>query len=423
MNEERGLLRAVSWRDLCPWLIIFRVYRLAVSFPVLLLATLAVLLTPLGWRLGERLFLREEGSVIETLYQFRDEPGNLHRWPGEREDAPAAGEFRRLDLARGVYTRATNEVASVFHGLIEPFRQLFDYRWTLAEFAFFFWGGLWTLVVWAFFGGAITRWAIVPLAAERRVGLRSAVGHAARKFPTYFLAPLFPFLGVFIAAAVLALFGLILRLGEVGVLVAGVLWLVVLIGGFAMAYLLVGLLFGWPLMWVAASAERDADFFESVSRAYSYTRQAPLRYLFYALVAVLFGGLCWLLVQLFAEAVIYLGEWGVSWGAGRDRLLALREAALLVDANDSAAVPPMLRVGLGLMAAWTALVRTIATAFVFGFFWCAYCALYLLLRHDVDHREMDEVWLAAERPSPAPSRPVVSQPEAAEDPVQSSAGP
>lgn len=418
MNDEQGLLRAVSWRDLCPWLIIFRVYRLAVHAWVLLLATLAVLLTPLGWRVGEYLLLREDRTAIEALDQSRDEPGNLHRWPKVREAAPTADEFRRFDLARRVYAQAAGDVASVFHGLVEPFRQLLDYRWTLAEFAFFLGGGLWTLAVWAFFGGVITRWAIVQLADEQYIGIRSAAGYATRRFPTYFLAPLFPFLGIVFLAAALAFFGLLLRLGEVGTLIAGVLWLVVLAGGFAMAYLLLGLLFGWPLMWIAVSAD-NADLFESVSRAYAYTRQAPLRYLFYALVAVLFGGLCWLLIQLFTEAVIWLSWWGVSWGAGRQLVVDLHNTVAAFDTSSTAESASS--AGPALIGVWTAFVRTVATGFVFGFFWCAYCAIYLLLRHDVDKREMDEVWRPAGPPSPAsqsPSRPALSPTDVAENSMQ-----
>jgi hypothetical protein len=241
--------------------------------------------------------------------------------------------------------------------------------------------------------------------------LVAAIRHAARKFPTYFLAPLFPFLGVIFFAGLLALVGLLLRLDEIGVAIAGALWFLVVLGGFAMAYLLVGLLFGWPLMWPAAGAERDADFFESVSRAYSYTRQAPLKYLFYALVAAAFGGLCWLLVALFAEAVIALGVWGVSWGAGRDLTLEVLGAVNQMSSDGAAGASPLLRFGLGLIAAWTALVRIVVAAFAFSYFWCAFCAIYLLLRLDVDRREMDEVWLAEPRPAPPPlpaSKPAIA---------------
>lgn len=416
MPDQPEPLRAVSWRDLCPWLIIFRVFRYAASFPVLALATAAVLLTPLGWRLSERLFLREDISSVAAFDAYSAEPGNLRRWPLTLNDVPAGADLRGFELARRVYGQATGEIASVFHGLVEPFRQLFNSRWTLAEFAFFLFSGLWTLAVWAFLGGAMTRLVVARLATEQRVGLRASLRHALRKFPAYFLGPLFPLLGVLVLAAFLALFGLLLRAGDVGVLIAGVLWFVVLLAGFGMAYLLLGLLFGWPLMWVAVSAERNADFFEAVSRSYSYARQAPLKYLFYALVALLYGGLCWLLVQIFAEAVLTLGQWGVAWGAGRERSFALSQTVHAVTAGIPGEFPsPRWRTGATLIAGWTGLVRVVATAFAFSFFWSAFCAIYLLLRYDVDRREMDEVWLELTPPfEPRPAPTIAPEPESNE---------
>jgi hypothetical protein len=398
MNEEREPLRAVSWRDLCPWLILFRVFRHAVSLPALLLATVAVLLTPVGWRVSERLFLRDDNSVIAEFASYPRDPGNLHRWPLAPGEVAAGWELRRFGPIRHAYGRAAGEIASVYHGLVEPFRRLFYFGWSLAEFAFFLLGALWTLAVWSVAGGAITRLAVVPLAADQPAGLQASLGHALRKFPAYFLAPLFPLLGVACIGAMLALFGLLLRAGGIGVLAVGVLWFLVILGGFLMAYILLGLLFGWPLMWVAASAEPEADFFEAVSRGYSYARQAPLRYLFYALIAVLFGGLCWLLVQLFTEAVLALGEWGVAWGAGREQVGELRNALHAIRAGESfEPISESLRIGVWLIAAWTGLVYAVATAFAYSFFWCSAAAIYLLLRYDVDHREMDEVWIPDQR--------------------------
>ncbi len=396
MTDNQRTLRAVSWRELCPWLIIFRAFRQAVRVPVLALATVAVLLTPIGWRISESLFLTEDRIALEALYQDRDAVGIPARWPGGVRSRPVADELQSIDLATPVYERAASQIASVFHGAVAPFRRMFDPRASVAEFAFFLLGGLWTLAIWALFGGAITRMAVVPLACDQSIDLRAALRHAVRKFPTYFLAPLFPLLGVVLFGAGLAAFGLLLRGGGIGVLIAGALWFLVLLGGLAMAYISLGLLFGWPLMWITASAEQDTDFFESVSRAYSYTRQAPLQYLFYAIVAVLFGGLCWLLAEFFTEATIQLGDWGVSWGAGREIVTQVRAATTLSDDQLADELPPRIRTGVQMVAAWTAFAHSVTTAFAFSYFWCAYCAIYLLLRYDVDRREMDEVWFAQE---------------------------
>ena len=50
-------LRAVSWPDLCPWLILFRTFRPAISMHLLALAFAGAVLTPLGWRISEFAFI------------------------------------------------------------------------------------------------------------------------------------------------------------------------------------------------------------------------------------------------------------------------------------------------------------------------------------------------------------------------------
>ena len=82
-----------------------------------------------------------------------------------------------------------------------------------------------------------------------------------------------------------------------------------------MALLLLGLLFGWPLMWATISAE-GTDSFDALSRSYAYVFQRPLHYLFYALVAGVIGWLGWLLVQNFAAGVVWMGYWAAGWGSG-----------------------------------------------------------------------------------------------------------
>ena len=51
--------------------------------------------------------------------------------------------------------------------------------------------------------------------------------------------------------------------------------------------------------------------------------------------------------------------------------------------------------GTTLIGLVIALIHAVAAAFRFTFFFCAASAIYLLLRHDVDEKEMDEVFLDA----------------------------
>ena len=53
---EYRVLREIAWRELVPWLILTRVFRVAVRPGALLLALAATLLMPLGWQLLAFLF-------------------------------------------------------------------------------------------------------------------------------------------------------------------------------------------------------------------------------------------------------------------------------------------------------------------------------------------------------------------------------
>ena len=218
-----------------------------------------------------------------------------------------------------------------------------------------------------------------------------------------------PLLGVAVIAVPMVALGSCMRL-DWGLLLVGVLWLPVLLGGFLMTVLLLGLLFGWPLMWGTIATE-GSDAFDAISRSYAYTFQRPLRYLFYVTVAALLGLLGSLLVWGVSESTVHLGYWGTGWGAGNARIAAVRHDA---DYDWRTARPEdaeterqtgawknglPIRAGVALVGFGVALVRTATCAFAYSYFWCVAAAIYMLLRNDVDHTEMDDVHLENEEHS------------------------
>src|SRR5581483_2134512 len=176
----------------------------------------------------------------------------------------------------------------------EPLARFFQLELTLGEAAFYAFGFLWTLAVWAFPGGMITRRAIVQLATDAAPALQPTASFTGRRWLWYFLAPLYPILGILLLAIPIVLLGLLLRIStDFGAAVAGLTWLFVAIAGIGAMWLFGGLIFGWPLMWPAISAERDGDPFDAFSRSYSYVYSKPLHYFFYVVIAAAFGALCW----------------------------------------------------------------------------------------------------------------------------------
>src|SRR5947208_9237844 len=70
MTETPGAIRHIAWRELFPWLILFRTFRIAISPTLLVLATAAVLIHPIGWWLGGHEFLTKE--ELDVLAQVND---------------------------------------------------------------------------------------------------------------------------------------------------------------------------------------------------------------------------------------------------------------------------------------------------------------------------------------------------------------
>jgi len=175
--------------------------------------------------------------------------------------------------------------------------------------------------------------------------------------------------------------------------------------------LLVGLLFGWPLMWPTVSAE-GTDSFDALSRSYSYTYQRPVHYLFYAAVAGILGMLAWVVVLIFTHGVISFSYWAASWGSGSDRIQTIKQIAEASPALAGQASPDagdVLRLGSRAIGFWVRVVKYIAAGFLFSYFWCAATYIYFLLRQAVDATEMDEV-AVEEEPESYGLPPMSSEP-------------
>jgi hypothetical protein len=399
MAENDGVtLRSIQWSEIFPWLGLVRTFRLAVSLRALLLGAAAVLLTLAGWSSIAWLFCNKDASdrpndlaakcwtdtfddnsawqVIDRAVPDRPfqpwGPVKLTRPVGMSE--PRSDTWQAFDPLFGTWALLTRPVWRVF---AEP-------RMTLNGLACLMVSALWSLAVAAFFGGAISRIAAVQLAADERVGWGSALRWASIKWSAYFAAPLFPMLGVALLVIPLAVLGLLLR-ANIGAILLGLVWPALLLVGLIMAILLLGVLFGWPLMWGTISSE-GTDTFDALSRTYAYVFQRPLRYLFYAVLAAVLGLLGWLLVENFAAAVIWLTAWGASWGSGGQRMETLFTGSDLAGAQ--------------IIHFWAVCVKLLAVGYTYSFFWTATTAIYFLLRRDVDATETDEVFLDADQSEP-----------------------
>lgn len=228
-------------------------------------------------------------------------------------------------------------------------------------------------------GAAIARMTLVKVATGTSPGLLTAVKFAGRKVAPLMLAPLGVFGFVLFLGGILSLFGFLFRLGEgAGSLVVGVMLPLLLLVGLLMAWLVVALAAGWPLMVATVAAEND-DTFDALSRSLSYLFQRPLKFVGYVLICGVAGVLGILLVALLYHLTMRMTSWGLA--------LSAPEAI----AGDPLGLKVVGQPGSTLIAMWTGLARLLARSWVFSFFWCATAQVYLLLRHDVDGTPLDDV--------------------------------
>jgi hypothetical protein len=391
MAEEHNRIRQISWLELFPWLGLVRAVRLAFAPRMLILAAIGLAATNAGWGLMGWVF---SGSDDPNLVAARRVIEDLRAMPVMPQQIVLPA------VSISVLDPATSEAQAPWKVLTHPFAELFEWNVTVGSFAYLLLCGVWALLVWSLFGGAISRGAALWFAREDRLSFRRSLGWGVKKWPAYFGGPMFPLIGVLIAVIPVAILCLLLKF-PVGVLVVGVIWPVVLLCGLLVAILLVGLLFGWPLMWPTISAE-GTDSFDALSRSYSYTYQRPVHYLFYAAVAGVLGMLAWVVVLIFAKGVIEYSYWAASWGCGTERIHEIRQIAdappdlNLAPTIPGLVAPPapeggMLENGSRAIGFWVRVVKYIAVGFLFSYFWCAATYIYFLLRQSVDATELDEV--------------------------------
>jgi hypothetical protein len=328
---------------------------------------------------------------------------------------------------------------------------------------------VWNVAVWAFFGGVITRLAAVSLANKGPITLRQAVRFVATRYVNYLLSPLVPLAIIGAVIVGLFLYGLLAMIPVLGDLVLLGLFLpLILVGGAIMAVFLVGLV-GYPLMYPTLSVEGDSsDTFDALSRSVNYVYQSPWHYLWYWLVAVVYGAAVTFFVLFFTSLMVYVAKWAVGlppaamWQDRRPeylfiyapesfgwRELMLQDSPYAV--THGTVLSPTGRPvdvyvhkdpvdfqrnraeyywyntwGAGLVAFWLGILFLLMLGFSYSFFWTAATVIYFLMRKRVDEAEPDEVFVeddepeaplappktdaAAPPPTPGTSLPVITAP-------------
>ena len=303
-------------------------------------------------------------------------------------------------------------------------------------YALFF--GVFNLLVFAFFGGAICRSAAVQSTRDESISTREAMKFVCQRYGGFVLAPLLPIAGVVAIALVMFLGGLIGAIGYVGELFTGVFYPLALLGGFAAALLVLATLVGFHLMWPTIAVE-GSDGFDALSRAYSYVGSRIWHVGFYSFVLLLYGGVSFVLLRVVAVVVLKLahkftglgmnligsselsvGKLNAMWSmpAWADlTLLPATGEARFWGTFCNGPLDSTEKFGAWLLALWVYLCIGLLCAFVVSYFFCGSTQMYFLLRRDVDATDYDEVYY--EEPGEEPPLPAAgaAEPPAGEAPA------
>ncbi|MCH7752427.1 MAG: hypothetical protein IH898_09775 [Planctomycetes bacterium] len=382
-SQPTGALYEIRYGEICPWLILVRSLYAALFVRVLLLAFVGVVITQWGWAALDGLFSSNPAQLERLTERQSDvaEVGPTLVDPGA--DSPTTSAQRVSAIGKFAQSPWAGPLVRGWAWLSEPFVRMAARDVSWIQCLSLSLSGIWAVVVWGVFGGAISRIAALYLTRGEVLGPIAALRAAIGKWNAISGGPLISLLFAAAFATPLVMIGLLLRLNLMALLL-GLVWIAALVWGLILAIGLLGLLLGWPLMWATVGVERT-DAFDGVSRCFAYVYQRPFHLVFYLLVATVLGLFGEAVVYYFAAAGVTLTEWTVSWGAGNLR------AAELMGAPAADAAGKMI-------GFWQATLMAVAASFPLGYLWCASVGIYLLLRRHIDSTEMDEVALDQDEP-------------------------
>lgn len=423
MANNYDTVKGVDWREVFPWTALTRAFTVAVSIPVLLLASFGVGLTVSGWAIAESLLVPEQltlapaGATTDEMESVSNQgdtfaedtalqnaaetpfidgseqipeptvavqpPGHFAPAMGSIADGDTRSVFERLLVGEGLML-----VADLHDILLGGDREL-DAKTSYAICIIDF---VWLLIVWGFFGAMITRIAVIRIGRGEKIGLKEAMADVRKKYISYVMSPVFVLVSCFVLSLPVVLISLLLNF-DIGVLLASVLWIVAIVASVGVAVLLTGFFFGWPLMWPTISAEEDGDVYEATSRTFAYTFQAPIQYLFYVSISLAIWVPSVMLVQNFtslAEQVVFSG---MNVAADEGQLIQdYLTGKVSLDGQSQIFI-----MGANIISGLHWFAHLMADAFCVGFFFASFSGIYLLLRRFVDHTPLDEVFVIDDR--------------------------
>ena len=393
MNSQPVEISHIRWLRVFPWLHLTRAFWIAADPRKLLLAATALVLLTLGeYALSHTPLAAGRSHGATGLSESESMLWPWKRPFPEAAQAVATGEAPLWSLAK------TPIIAPQVKFTITVGR-LLEFGNTWDDLAFLWTQLLWMLIVWAVFGGALTRMAGLDFARDQRIGPVAATLMSCRRFQSFVTAPLLGFVAIAVFWLLCALGGLIGRIPGLGELVLGMLWFVPLLLGALMTIILFVMVAGWPLMYATIAVEYS-DMFDGFSRAANFVLSRPWHYVWNWTVSLIYGTVVVFVLSLGLSATFHLSAKAVGTFTGEDAVRAMatngpqhalsgfRSATEVAGKRDVSTAGDF----------WFQAAALLLEGFCY--FWSAATINYFLIRRTEDAIEIDEIHIPQEHTPP-----------------------
>ena len=427
MADEAVTLRDINWRETFPFTHVFRAFRVAIHPSKLFLALLAIACLWCGGLILDSVWphrsnvIANEAALLESGARADELERARRRMASSMtpEDAAAFAEYERASQAAagnaGIFEtffsyeiKAADNVLmframpfdSIWHFLVDGPLWLWKYHWLFALIY-----TAWFLLIWSIFGGAISRIAAVHVARDEKISVRHAISFSVGKILSFIFAPVIP---VFIVLGIGVLISIVstvlLHIPYVGPPIAGLFFFLALIGGFVIALVILGTIGGFNLMYPTIAVE-GSDSFDAISRSFSYVFARPWRMLWYTLVAVVYGAICYLFVRFFVWLVLTVTWFFMTWFLGGHNVNQPADVWPRIFPHPLDPLKPLPytpdydhlkgseAAAAGLIVWWNYLLIGLIGAFAVSFYFSANTIVYYLMRRQVDATELDDVYV------------------------------
>jgi hypothetical protein len=169
-------------------------------------------------------------------------------------------------------------------------------------------------------------------------------------------------------------------------------------------------------MYPGLSAEAT-DVFDAISRSYSYVVTRPWKFLWYLLVALIYGTITYAFVGLVIYLTAYVARQATAlWSEPFAAMLPLPEFGDLRGGVGETDLGGTALIASIVIRVWFMLLVSVIAAYAISFYFAALSLMYLLLRRHCDGTDMSQVYLdGGANGTPTPAPPPVQGVDAADD--------